>query len=76
MTNKERILAAQEAAEKLKVYKARLESGDGWQFICAKNKKLAVRIAASIAGVNAEIVVAATPSDLQTIAVRALEGLG
>lgn len=76
MNDKERIVVAQERAQKLNVYKARLESDDGWQFICAKNKKAAERIAKSIAGVNAEVVVTATLGDLKTIAVRALEGLG
>src|SRR5436190_1281726 len=47
-TSKNEVLAAQAKAEKLKIYKARLKSGDGWYFFCARNQYQAKKLASAM----------------------------
>lgn len=72
---KERITRQQEQAEKLRIFKVRLATDDGWYFFAATDRKQAAILAQAMWGVKADVLSAATQAELTVIAARALEGL-
>ena len=70
------VIAAQEAADALKVYRVRLRDDDGWFLFCARSTYQAKKLASAMTHVEEGAHVSrATPSQIENVAIRALEGL-